>query len=116
MRKVVAGIVVAGLVGAAALLIKPAQAQTFGFKGKLEVSVLQLGYTPVTKTLKVRAQTVALAASIKEYETSDGPDIDRILRLAELKSRGAQLAVEIDGSKIKSIDVAVGGPFLPSED
>jgi hypothetical protein len=107
---------VACLAVVSAAVMSQAQASSFGFKGKMEVGVIQLGYIPASKSLKVRMQPAASAAPIVEYESADPQDIDRLLRLAELKSQGATLTMELDGGKVKMIDVAVGGRLLATED
>ena len=86
------------------------QADAVGIKGKLEVRILELGYVPAAKTLKLRA--LPTAGPAVELQTGDAETIDRLIRLAEIKSQGGRLAVEIDGEEIKAIDVAVGGGFF----
>jgi hypothetical protein len=99
-------VLLAAAVSAAALL---ARADGLGIKGKLDVRTLELAYLPGTKTLKVRA--IPAGAAAVEMQTSDAETIDRLLRLAELRTRGSRLAVELDGGEIKAFHVAIGGGF-----
>lgn len=108
MRRGAAGIVM-GVAVAVAFATSLERADAVGFKGKMEVRTLELGYAIGAKTLKLRA--VPLSGPTVELQTADAETIDRLIRLAELKSRGGRLAVEIDGNEIKAIDVAVGGAF-----
>jgi hypothetical protein len=78
-----------------------------GIKGKLDVRSLEIGYGLGGRTLRLRATPVSGPAV--DFQTSDSETIDRLLRIAELKSHGARVAVEIEGEELTGIDVAVGG-------
>jgi hypothetical protein len=109
-------VVAAAVVVAGALATAPhARGDAFGFKGKSEVTKLELAYVPGTKTLKARFRT-GLSAGDVELQTSDAENIDRLIQLADMKSRGSRLAVELEGSEIKAVYVAVGGSFLGKDE
>jgi len=101
----------AGLLGLAVLAAPPGRAQSLGLKARLEVRVLEIGYAPAAKSLRLRAQPLGSGAPATEMQTTDPDTIDRILRLAEIHSQGGRLAVEIEGGEIRAIDVTVGTPL-----
>jgi len=108
MRRGPAGILI-GVALAVALAASQERADAVGFKGKFEVQALEIGYVIGARTLKFRA--VPFNGPTVELQTADPDTIDRLIRLAEVKSRGGRLAVEIDGNEIKAIDVGVGNVF-----
>jgi hypothetical protein len=108
----------AACVGAAALVLsatRHAASDTFGFKGKYEVTKLELGYVPGTRSLKARLRLTSTPGDI-EYQTADAETIDRLIRLADMKSRGSHLAVDLEGSEVKAFYVVVGGTFFGKDE
>jgi hypothetical protein len=102
-------------VGAVILTTTPrATGDTFGLKGKMEVSRLELAYVPGSKAIKVRLRFPSAAGV--DYETADAETIERLLRFADMKVHGGRLAVEMEGSAVKAFYVAVGGAPLGKDE
>jgi hypothetical protein len=112
-RSIVAGAVVGATVAVFGVT-RHVVGDTFGFKGKSEVTKLELAYAPGAKTLRARLRITSAMGDV-EYQTSDAETIDRLIHLADMKSRGSRLAVELEGSEVKAFYVVVGGSFFGAE-
>jgi hypothetical protein len=84
------------------------KADTFGYNGRLPVQKLELAYQPGARTLKLRAILSGTPGSV-EFETSDAPTIDHLLRLAALRAQGISLVAELENSALKTLYAAIGG-------
>lgn len=104
----------AALLGAAVVATSSGRAEGIGFKGRLEVRVLEIGYAPAARSLRMRIHPAARAVLTPELKTTDPETIDRLLRLAEMKSHGARLDVEIEEGEIRAVDVSIEGLPLSS--
>jgi hypothetical protein len=96
------------VLGTVVLVGSAGRGDTFGFKGRADVTKIELGYVPASKTLKGRVRIVG-TPDVVEFQTTDAETIDRLIRLTDMKTRGARMAVELEGGEVKAWDLVVGG-------
>jgi hypothetical protein len=84
------------------------RADSFGFNGRLPVTKLEVAYLPASRTLKLRAILQGTPGSV-EYQTTDAPTVDHLLRLVALRAQGVAVVAELENSELKALHAGIGG-------